>query len=78
MHIGTRRSWHAAQVASQKPVLRALGNHRMQTPVGDAGELDVAELQSVRLFQDNTPSVVNISNISAIPHILHHMPLVRK
>jgi len=50
----------------------------MQTPVGDAGELDAAELQSVRLFQENTPSVVNISNISALPHSLHHMPLVGK
>jgi hypothetical protein len=34
-----------------------------QAPVGDANELDSAELQSVKLFQENTPSVVNISNI---------------
>lgn len=36
-----------------------------QTPEGNADELDAAELRSVKLFQDNTPSVVNISNISA-------------
>ena len=39
----------------------------MQTPVGDANELDSAELQSVKLFQESTPSVVNISNISKPP-----------
>jgi hypothetical protein len=39
----------------------------MQTPVGDANELDSAELQSVKLFQESTPSVVNISNISELP-----------
>ena len=39
----------------------------VQTPVGDANELDSAELQSVKLFQESTPSVVNISNISELP-----------
>jgi hypothetical protein len=37
---------------------------REQEPQGDPTELDEAELASVRLFQQNTPSVVNISNIS--------------
>ena len=38
----------------------------VQTPVGDANELDSAELQSVKLFQESTPTVVNISNISEL------------
>jgi S1-C subfamily serine protease len=38
----------------------------MKTPDGNAAELDAAELQSVRLFQENTPSVVNISNIRVV------------
>jgi S1-C subfamily serine protease len=43
----------------------------VQTPVGDANELDSAELQSVKLFQESTPSVVNISNISELPLFVH-------
>jgi S1-C subfamily serine protease len=38
----------------------------MKTPVGDANELDSAELQSVKLFQESTPTVVNISNIRVV------------
>ncbi len=39
-----------------------------QAPEGDPSELDAAELRSVRLFQRNTPSVVNIANISERSH----------
>lgn len=39
---------------------------QMQEPQGDPTELDEAELASVRLFQQNTPSVVNISNIREV------------
>ena len=35
-----------------------------QAPQGDTFELDASERASVELFQRNTPSVVNISNIS--------------
>ena len=39
----------------------------LQMPQGEPSDLDAAELASVRLFQINTPSVVNISNIRAAP-----------
>ena len=41
------------------------GGRASQMPQGDPSQLDAAEMASVRLFQQNTPSVVNISNIRA-------------
>lgn len=37
--------------------------HDMQAPEPDANDLSAEEVASVKLFQLNTPSVVNISNI---------------
>ena len=38
----------------------------LQAPKVDEAELSVEERQTVQLFLDNTPSVVNIANIGAI------------
>ena len=38
-----------------------------QAPKVDEAELSVEERQTVQLFLDNTPSVVNIANIGAVP-----------
>ena len=37
----------------------------LQAPKMDEAELSVEERQTVQLFLDNTPSVVNIANIGA-------------
>jgi len=50
-----------AFVTDSKP-----STQEMQMPQGNPGDLDAAELASVRLFQQNTPSVVNISNIREV------------
>ena len=41
-----------------------------QAPKVDEAELSVEERQTVQLFLDNTPSVVNIANIGAVPPFL--------
>ena len=38
---------------------------RVQAPKPSPAELSPEELQTVALFQENTPSVVNIANIGA-------------